>query len=90
MEKLLPGCSGEALSPYIASIKTWQIMAIGMSIEDRVTVDGEELSIYIIKTGSTTWKATGTFRGKQIIASGHSVSEARKNWKSRAEYAAKE
>lgn len=51
-----------------------------------VTVDGEETSVNVAKTGKVTWRAWGFFRNKHIEQTGGTESGALSAWKRKAEY----
>ncbi|MFC4423631.1 hypothetical protein [Cupriavidus pampae] len=51
-----------------------------------MTVDGEETTVNVAKTGKTTWRAWGVFRGKSIEETGGTESGALSGWKRMADY----
>ncbi len=55
-----------------------------------VRVDDEDVNIWVTKTGKTTWRAHGEFRGKHVDAVGQSAPGAISAWKSKADYLTKD
>lgn len=53
-----------------------------------ITVDDTTCKIFIQKTGKSTWRTYGTFRGKHIDVGGKSESDALSQWRHIAEYEA--
>jgi hypothetical protein len=56
----------------------------------QVTIDETDCSVHVVKTGSSTWRAYGDFRGKHIQVTGRSESDAFDKWRSRANSTANE
>lgn len=56
--------------------------------QTEITVDDTPCKIWSLKTGKSTWRAYGTFRGKHIDVRGKSESEALSQWRHIAEYEA--
>ncbi|WP_324809790.1 hypothetical protein [Ralstonia pickettii] len=55
-----------------------------------VRVDDEDVSIWVTKSGKSTWRAHGEFRGKHVDAVAQSESGAISAWKSKADYLTKD
>lgn len=55
-----------------------------------IEIDGEHCSVLYAQSGATTWRAWGPFRGRVIVATGRSASDALDKWKDRAKYDANE
>lgn len=53
-------------------------------------VDGEQCTVHVAKTGVTTWKAYGDFRGQHINQTGRSDSQALDAWRRAANCQANE
>ncbi|MGF6265456.1 hypothetical protein OKW34_000233 [Paraburkholderia youngii] len=55
-----------------------------------VRVDGEDVSVWVAKSGKVTWRAWATFRGRNITKTGQSRTCAIDAWRQTADYASKE
>lgn len=55
-----------------------------------IVIDGELCKVWSVKIGSSTWRAYGSFRAKQIDETGGTVSDSLLNWRRIAEYQANE
>lgn len=53
-------------------------------------IDGEQCSVNVVKTGATTWKAYGDFRGIHISQTARSDSQALDAWRRAANHQANE
>jgi len=54
------------------------------------SVDGIACNVWVVKTGSTTWRAYGEFQGRHIGVMGRSDTQALDTWRRSANYAANE
>jgi hypothetical protein len=53
-----------------------------------VTVDGERCNVSAYQIGSSTWKAFGRFRDKDVVATGRTSDAAFASWRYAAEFEA--
>jgi hypothetical protein len=64
-----------------------------MSISRQVVVGvngGEDVSVWVAKSGKVTWRAWATFRGRPVNVTGQSEASEIDTWKQAADYASKE
>lgn len=54
------------------------------------TIDGEQCLVHVAKTGASTWRAYGAFRGKHLDQTGRSDSLALAAWRKIANHHANE
>lgn len=55
-----------------------------------VRIDGEFVDVWVARSGTATWTAYATFRGRYIQQNGSSQSNALDKWREAADYLSKD